>query len=77
MKLAWYHIALSGGISRNCSLCRKPERNTNCLISKEYTYMDLGCISWDEGESKKFFAVSAGVGVDADVCRRALSSTLK
>ena len=65
-------------LARGLGLSSDPMENLNRILdSKEYTQMDLGCISWDDGESKKFFAVSAGVGVDADVCRRALSSTLK
>lgn len=65
-------------LARGLGLSPVPMENLNRILdSTEYTQMDLGCISWDEGESKKFFAVSAGVGVDADVCRRALSSTLK
>lgn len=65
-------------LARGLGLSADPMENLNRILdSTEYTQMDLGCISWDEGESKKFFAVSAGVGVDADVCRRALSSTLK
>jgi len=65
-------------LARGLGLSPAPMENLNRILdSTEYTQMDLGCISWDEGESKKFFAVSAGVGVDADVCRRALSSTLK
>ena len=65
-------------LARGLELPSEPMENlNNILASKGTKRMDLGCISWDEGESKKFFAVSAGVGVDADVCRRALSSTLK
>ena len=65
-------------LARGLGLSADPMENLNRILdSKEFTQMDLGCISWDEGESKKYFAVSAGVGVDADVCRRALSSTLK
>jgi len=65
-------------LARGLGLSADPMENLNRILdSTEYTQMDLGCISWDEGESKKYFAVSAGVGVDADVCRRALSSTLK
>ena len=65
-------------LARGLGLSSDPMENLNRILdSKEYTQMDLGCISWDDGESKKYFAVSAGVGVDADVCRRALSSTLK
>ena len=65
-------------LARGLGLSSDPMENLNRILdSTEFTCMDLGCISWDEGESKKFFAVSSGVGVDADVCRRALSSTLK
>lgn len=65
-------------LARGLGLTDDPIANLNIILdSKECLKMDLGCISWDEGESKKYFAVSTGVGVDADVCRRALSSTLK
>ena len=65
-------------LARGLNLSADPMENLNKILeSKECIKMDLGCLSWDEGESKKYFAVSTGVGVDADVCRRALSSTLK
>ena len=65
-------------LARGLGLSADPMENLNRILdSEEYINMDLGCISWDEGESKKFFAVSSGVGVDADVCRRVLNSTLK
>ena len=65
-------------LARGLELSPDPMENLiKILESKECMKMDLGCLSWDEGESKKYFAVSTGVGVDADVCRRALSSTLK
>lgn len=65
-------------LARGLALPDNPMENLNRILnSTEYLNMDLGCISWDEGESKKYFAVSAGVGVDADVCRRVLNSFLK
>ena len=65
-------------LARGLGLPKEPIDNLNLILnSKECMKMDIGCLSWDEGESKKYFAVSTGVGVDADVCRRALSSTLK
>lgn len=65
-------------LARGLNLSSDPMENLITILeSKECMKMDLGCLSWDEGESKKYFAVSTGVGVDADVCRRALSSTLK
>lgn len=65
-------------LARGLALSKEPIDNLNLILnSTECMKMDIGCLSWDEGESKKYFAVSTGVGVDADVCRRALSSTLK
>lgn len=65
-------------LARGLHLPADPLENLERILnSTEYLHMDLGCLSWDEGESKKYFAVSTGVGVDADVCRRSLSSFLK
>ncbi len=65
-------------LARGLGLSKEPIDNLNLILnSTECMKMDIGCLSWDEGESRKYFAVSTGVGVDADVCRRALSSTLK
>ncbi len=79
-KLILGYIPTGSGndLARGLDLPAEPMENLNRILdSTEYINMDLGCISWDDGESKKYFAVSAGVGVDADVCRRALTSTLK
>ena len=65
-------------LARGLALPKEPIENLNRILnSTECMQMDIGCLSWDEGESKKYFAVSTGVGVDADVCRRVLNSTLK
>lgn len=79
-KIEFGYIPTGSGndLARGLALPADPMENLDRILnSKEYWYMDMGCLSWDEGESKKYFAVSTGVGVDADVCRRALSSTLK
>ncbi|MGN0348095.1 MAG: diacylglycerol/lipid kinase family protein [Roseburia sp.] len=39
--------------------------------------MDLGQVSWGTGEETRLFAISAGVGLDAIVCKKALKSRLK
>jgi diacylglycerol kinase family enzyme len=39
--------------------------------------MDLGEVSWEKGQKNRKFAISAGVGLDALVCKKALHSTLK
>jgi len=65
-------------LARGLALPKEPIENLNRILnSTDYWYMDAGCLSWDDGESKKYFGVSTGVGVDADVCRLALSSSLK
>ncbi len=79
-KLILGYIPTGSGndLARGLELPADPMENLNRILdSTECMHMDLGCISWDEGESKKYFAVSAGVGIDADVCRRVLNSTLK
>ena len=79
-KLILGYIPTGSGndLARGLQLPAEPMENLNRILnSTEIMHMDMGCISWDDGESKKFFAVSSGVGVDADVCRLVLTSTLK
>ena len=78
IELGYIPTGSGNDLARGLKLPADPLENLNRILdSKEYLHMDLGCLSWDDGESKKYFAVSTGVGVDADVCRLALSSTLK
>ena len=78
IELGYIPTGSGNDLARGLNLPADPLENLNRILdSTEYCNMDLGCLSWDDGESKKYFAVSTGVGVDADVCRLALSSTLK
>lgn len=78
IELGYIPTGSGNDLARGLKLPADPLENLNRILdSTEYWNMDLGCLSWDDGESKKYFAVSTGVGVDADVCRRALSSGLK
>jgi YegS/Rv2252/BmrU family lipid kinase len=47
-------------------------QGTECAWS-----MDLGEVSWEKGQQTRKFAISAGVGLDAIVCKKALHSKLK
>lgn len=52
------------------------------LDSKEEYAIDLGRVSWKEGESggeenSRLFAISSGVGFDALVCEKALTAGIK
>lgn len=45
------------------------------LDSQEENRIDIGVVAWREGSRR--FVISAGAGIDAMVCRRALTSKLK
>lgn len=65
-------------LARGLKFSKDPVENLKRILdSTEFWHMDIGCLSWDDHESKRFFGVSTGVGIDADVCRLALHSTLK
>ena len=55
------------------------ERVLNCIEQKSdrVCCMDLGQVSWEGGEKPRLFAISAGTGLDALVCKKALKSKLK
>lgn len=49
----------------------------NILDSSETISMDIGCITYHNGEKTKRFAVSAGAGFDAAVCHQSMTSRIK
>lgn len=51
-------------------LCRESGRD-KCFT------MDLGQVSWNGCEKPRLFVISAGIGLDALVCKKALKSKLK
>ena len=56
---------------------RKPvEQLIHILESTDELKMDLGEVISDDG-SRRLFAISAGIGLDASVCKQALTSKLK
>lgn len=44
---------------------------------EEAPRIDLGRVRWDGGDTPRLFAISAGVGLDAIVCKKALKSRVK
>jgi YegS/Rv2252/BmrU family lipid kinase len=50
---------------------------THILDHGEELCVDLGEISWDQGRQHRLFAISSGIGLDAIVCKKALTSHLK
>lgn len=78
VKIGYIPTGSGNDLARGLGLSEEPMENLKRILkSKECWEMDLGCISWDDGECKRYFGVSTGVGVDADVCRRVLYSSLK
>lgn len=59
------------GISKN-----HLEALEHILNAEELYAMDLGHVTWSE-EGSSYFAISSGIGLDADVCKMALTSKLK
>ncbi len=44
---------------------------------KEQDIIDLGKVIWDDGKKSRYFVVSSGIGIDAEVCKRIINSKLK
>ena len=54
-----------------CTCIRKEQRG------EELRRIDLGQVSWEGCEKPRIFGISAGLGLDALVCKKALDSRLK
>lgn len=63
-------------------LPKSPEENLQRIISSykagedSYRAVDMGLVKWGQNQ-KKLFGISSGIGLDAIVCKKALSSKLK
>lgn len=63
-------------------LPKSPEENLQRIISSykagedSYRAVDIGLVRWGQNQ-KKLFGISSGIGLDAIVCKKALSSKLK
>ncbi len=70
---------------RGLKLPKEPEKNLEKILElvkqgeNSYTNIDLGCVFYrdEEGEKKRLYGISAGVGMDAIVCKKAFHSKLK
>lgn len=64
-------------LGRGLGISREPLLALQGILeAKEVFPMDLGRVTDGEGNSH-FFNISSGIGIDADVCRMALTSRLK
>ena len=65
-------------LARGLGIKGTPTEQLQAILDcKEDYVMDLGEVSWNGGEKPRLFAISAGAGLDALVCKKALKSTLK
>lgn len=64
-------------LGRGLQISKDPLTALNGILRAKEAYpMDLGCVT-DESGTAHYFNISSGIGIDADVCRMALTSRLK
>ncbi len=66
--------------ARGMSISKDVEKTINRLLNASETVcIDLGCVRVldEDNTSERLFAVSSGIGMDAEVCKRALDGGLK
>lgn len=64
--------------ARDLDITGDPILQTDIIINSETTdTIDIGKVWWEGCEKPRYFAISAGVGLDAIVCKKALTSKLK
>lgn len=70
---------LARGLGITGSPTEQLERILKCMeTGKEQCFeMDLGEVSWNGCDKPRLFLISAGIGMDALVCKKALTSKLK
>lgn len=89
-KVLFYVIPTGSGndFARGMGISKDVELTTNVMLdSKKIEKIDLGRVKWMWGDgtddtreeelNQRLFAVSSGMGMDAEVCRRALDGKLK
>lgn len=79
-KVRFGYIPTGSGndFARGMGIKGSPTENLERILNagRVTTPVDLGLVRWGGGQ-EKLFAISSGVGIDADVCYQALHSTLK
>ncbi len=74
--LGYIPIGSSNDFARSMKLSRKPEVMLKQILSpSKYAYINIGRLTY-QGKSRRF-AVSSGIGFDADVCFHNSSSGIK
>lgn len=75
--LGYIPTGSSNDLARDLKIPRKPPEALDVILhSGQICPMDLGTLSYPDGEKRRF-AVSCGIGFDAAVCEEALHSRIK
>ena len=75
--LGYIPTGSSNDFARDLGLFTEPALALELILSEPRIHpMDLGCITFSDGERRRF-AVSCGIGYDAAVCEEAMHSTMK
>lgn len=76
--LGYIPIGSSNDFARYFRHPADPEQALERILHpKEYALMNVGTLTYRNGERRKRFAVSAGIGFDAGVCHQVVISKLK
>ncbi len=76
--LGYIPIGSSNDFARYFHHPYEPEKALAAILSpKKYAMINVGLLTYWEGERKRRFAVSAGLGFDAGICHYAVVSKLK
>ena len=79
-KIQFGYIPTGSGndLGRGLGIGKDPLKILDVILSGEHKRkMDIGSVTTELDSTERFFAISAGIGVDADVCKEALHSGLK
>ena len=79
-KIYFGYIPTGSGndFARGLKIKGRPKENLiRILEEKQIIPMDLGEVWWKGCKKRQLYAISSGVGIDADVCKQALHSRLK
>ena len=64
--------------ARNLSIKGTSEEIIQDILSCENgTMLDLGAVSWNDRKHRRLFAISSGIGFDALVCKKSMTSKVK
>lgn len=65
-------------LARGLQCKGKPLKMLERIVnSQNVRKIDLGRVRWNDNEGTRLFAISSGIGMDAIVCKKALTSKLK